>query len=87
LQAGKYGVPVLSLQIDPDGFIERHQCGIVAKGDPAGLMDGLRRMASHPDLWQNCSENIKRYVFNYHELNHKVKELNLILSEFLRHGV
>jgi glycosyltransferase involved in cell wall biosynthesis len=87
LQAGKYGVPILSLQVDPDGFIESHQCGIVAKGDPAGLIDGLRRIKSHPDLWHNCSENIKRYVFNYHELNNKVIQLNQILWEFLRHGV
>ena len=86
LQAGKCGVPILSLQVDPDGFIENHQCGIVAKGDTAGLMDGLRRIKSDPDLWQNCSENIKRYIFNYHELKSKVIQLNQILSEFLRHG-
>jgi glycosyltransferase involved in cell wall biosynthesis len=86
LQAGKYGVPVLSLQIDPDGFIERHRCGIVAKGDSIGLIDGLKRIKTHPDLWQNYSRNIRSYVFNCHELNAKVIQLNQILSEFLRHG-
>jgi glycosyltransferase involved in cell wall biosynthesis len=86
LQAGKYGVPILSLQVDPDGFIESHQCGIVAKGDSTGLIDGLKRIKTHPDLWQNYSRNIRSYVFNCHELNAKVIQLNQILSEFLGHG-
>jgi hypothetical protein len=39
LQAGKYGVPVLSLNIDPDRFIQNHNCGICANGDFDNLVD------------------------------------------------
>ena len=31
LQAGKYGVPVLSLSVDPDEFITQTGCGLVCR--------------------------------------------------------
>ena len=49
LQAGKYGVPVVSLNIDPDGFIERDACGTVAHGAFDQLVEGVRRLKQDPD--------------------------------------
>ena len=41
LQAGKYGVPIGSLVVDPDGFIERNLCGIVAHNVFEDLVEGV----------------------------------------------
>lgn len=87
LQAGKYGVPILSLQVDPDGFIEKHGCGIVAKGEFEKLVEGVRRLLSEPSIHKTYSENIRRYVLSRHELNATVSWLNQILTEFLAYGL
>jgi len=83
LQAGKYGVPVLSLNVDPDHFIQRHDCGIVAKGDVQRLADGLSLIASDPQKARYFSQNIRRYVAAYHRLEDKVRELDATLQRFL----
>jgi glycosyltransferase involved in cell wall biosynthesis len=87
LQAGKFGVPILSLQVDPDGFIEKHGCGIVAKGEFEKLAHGVRRLLSEPSIHKAYSENIRRYVLSRHELNATVSRLNQILTEFLAYGL
>jgi glycosyltransferase involved in cell wall biosynthesis len=87
LQAGKYGVPILSLQVDPDGFVEKHRCGIVAKGEVAILAEGLRRLISDSSLRKTCSENIKSYILSHHEANARVSQLNQFLKGLLPYGV
>jgi glycosyltransferase involved in cell wall biosynthesis len=83
LQAGKHGIPLLSLQVDPDGFIEKYECGKVVRGNLSNLAEGLKQMAFGTEFWHQCSENIKQYVRSHHEVNDKVKELHQILEKFV----
>ena len=83
LQAGKYGVPILSLQANPDGFIKRYGCGKVTDGNLSEFTKGMKFMISNPDFRHQCSENIKRYVRSHHDLNDKVKELDQILRNIM----
>lgn len=75
LQAGKYGIPVLSLRVDPDGFIEQHNCGFVASGDYGNLANGLSLILDEARASQ-YSQNISRYVASRHNLEDKVREVN-----------
>ena len=81
LQAGKYGVPILSLQVDPDNFIENYRCGIVAKGDMSKLINGLKAMSTYK--WQLYSKNIYNYVLEKHNLDDQVKQLMSAIENFL----
>lgn len=76
LTAGKYGIPILSLQVDPDQFIEKHGCGIVAHGDPDALSKGLQRLVSDHELWMEYSSNITRYVKEHHDLRLQAARVN-----------
>lgn len=80
LQAGKYSVPILSLQVDPDGFIERHECGIVCKGNFDELVKGLRLLRDDLDNSQRFSENIRRYVEMNHSLDKNVRTVERSLQ-------
>jgi glycosyltransferase involved in cell wall biosynthesis len=80
LQAGKYRVPILSLQVSPDDFIEKHGCGIYAHGSIEELDAGLRRLIDDPVFYSTCAENIHSYVKTYHDLNDKVNELGQIIK-------
>jgi hypothetical protein len=78
LQAGKHGVPVLSYQVDPDDFLERDECGIVAHGRFEDLVRGLRMLQR--DSSGCYANNMRRYVKEMHELNGRVCELATVIK-------
>jgi glycosyltransferase involved in cell wall biosynthesis len=85
LQAGKYGVPILSFVVDPDSFIETYECGVVAHGDFDGLVEGMRLIQADQQGPQRFSRNIKQYVAANHSLDDKVPQLDrAIRDQFVR---
>jgi glycosyltransferase involved in cell wall biosynthesis len=84
LQAGKYGVPVFSLEVDPDAMLESHGCGFWARGDLDKLADALRAAWREPP--RAMSENIRRYVAQNHELSGRVAELAALLQALPKKG-
>ena len=76
LQAGKYGVPVLSMNVDPNGFIQQEACGIVTGGQFDLLVQGMKELLLNPELSDAFSENIMEYVRKYHKLEEKALQLN-----------
>ena len=87
LQAGKYRVPVLSWQVDPDGFIARYECGICAHGDLSRLTHGLAQLSADADFRERCGNNMRTYIETHHCLEAKIDEFNQILSTMARHGL
>jgi glycosyltransferase involved in cell wall biosynthesis len=81
LQAGKYRVPIVSLQVDPDGFIARYECGIVADGDLSRLQHGVAHMYTDASLRERCGNNLYTYVETHHRLEDKIHEFNQVVSE------
>jgi len=76
LQAGKYGVPVLSLQVDPGDCICNQQCGVMANGSMERLMSGLGQLMNSEAFYRTCAGNIRQYVKDNHDLVPRVRELN-----------
>ena len=76
LQAGKYGVPLLSLNVDTDGFIEKHSCGFFLKGDTERLKVTLRMLLDDKKTANEYSSNIRSYVQQYHRKEDRVAELD-----------
>ena len=84
LQAGKYRVPVLSWQVDPDGFIARYECGVVAHGDMSRLTHGLAQLYTDANFRERCGNNMRTYVETHHRLEDKIDEFNRVLSALVR---
>ena len=80
LQAGKYRLPVLSWQVDPDGFISRYECGIVAHGDMSRLTHGLAQLYADANFRERCGKNLYTYVETHHRLEDKIDEFNQVLA-------
>lgn len=79
LEAGACGTPVLSMDVDPDGFIERHGGGILA--DEARAAAELARLHESRhwapgSLARALGENAFRHVVAHHESE-------MILSQFV----
>ncbi|MFN6204525.1 MAG: glycosyltransferase family 4 protein, partial [Acidobacteriota bacterium] len=84
LQAGKYGVPVVSLNVDPDDFIHKYMCGITTNGDFVQIVDGLRSLHLDTDRYQQYSKNIFNYAKDHHDLNGIGNDFNQMILDLLK---
>jgi glycosyltransferase involved in cell wall biosynthesis len=69
LHAWVHGIPTYTIEIDPDGIIERHDIGRVT-GSIDGLVSEVRALIADPDARREMSKRARRYV----EENHDVKD-------------
>jgi len=70
IQAGKCATPILSLNVNPDGFLDRYSCGICCGDDEVRLADSLRTMLDD----QRC-EQMGRSAREYVEANHDITKI------------
>jgi len=68
IQAGAYGATILSLQVNPDGFLDRFNCGLCACGDWVRFVDSLKYLL-HEDQYKRMGEKARKYVGKNHEIS------------------
>lgn len=61
-QAAAYGVPVASLNIDPDGLLEKHQIGRCAQGSELRLVQDVHDLIAYPRQWKRFHEQALKYA-------------------------
>ena len=66
LEAWACGVPVLTLQFDPDGVVERHRLGIAAGGSWARFVEGARSLWESRSDHDDVSRHVRSYVAEVH---------------------
>ncbi len=59
-QALAYGVPIASLNVDPDGILEKEEIGICAHGSEARLAETIQDLVTYERQWRRYHENVKR---------------------------
>lgn len=69
IQACKCGTPIMSLNVNPDDFLNRYKCGLCAKGD----RNTLKRMLA--ELLTSGSEEYGRKARLYAEQNHDITKI------------
>jgi glycosyltransferase involved in cell wall biosynthesis len=82
IQACKAGTAILSFSVNPDGFLEKHGCGLCCNGDPARLTYNLRFMLETSHYFEYGS-NARRYVERYHDVTKIADEYKAIFSRLL----
>lgn len=87
LDAGCFGVPVLSLGIDPDGMITREGGGVVTNGDLAALTMAAQEYAGNPALARDAGKRLHNYVRLRHEATARFAELSAELRDVLANSV
>ncbi len=61
-QAFSYGIPVASLNVDPDGILEKKQIGICAHGSEVRLAQAVADLIAYPRQWKRLSDNALLYA-------------------------
>ena len=80
IQACKYAAPVLSLNVNPDMFLDKYNCGISCNGDWQKLLDSLNFMLAE-DRYVNLGQNARKYVEENHDIAKIVEQYKKLFME------
>jgi glycosyltransferase involved in cell wall biosynthesis len=67
IQAAQYATPIVSLGVNPDGFLNEYNCGICCKGDVKCLSDSLRYILDG-GRYVEFGTNARSYVEKNHDI-------------------
>lgn len=81
LQAAVMGVPIVSLEVDPDGMLARHGGGLCAHGVPAALREAVLRLRREHALAERLTAAAHRYTLERHEAQGRIAELESCLVQ------
>ena len=81
VQAAKNAVPILSLNVDPDGFLEKYDCGLFARNDFDRLKDSLRKILNDEAERARLGANAYRYAKENHDIEKIINNYKTILEK------
>ncbi len=80
IQACKNGIPLLSLNVNPDQFIDEYDCGFFCGNDKSRLNLNLEFLISNRSVYSRKSKNGYNYAKKYHDIKKNVDKLAGLLS-------
>jgi glycosyltransferase involved in cell wall biosynthesis len=80
LQAGKHALPILSLNVDPDGIIKENGCGVVCGDDIDVMAAELRGLWRDEGYVRQLGRQARQYVEREHDLRVCLDELIRVLN-------
>lgn len=81
LQAMMNKTPILSLNVDPDGFIKNNNCGLISDNSFDLLVSKLEKLLSDQNLRDTISKNGYNYMLKNYDMNKNIERW----KEFLKH--
>lgn len=81
VQAAMYGVPIVSLNVNPDNFLNEYGCGFCAGSDVAGLVNGVRAVLNDEAEWSKKSLHARHYATENHDIEVNVIKLIHLIDE------
>ncbi|HQU43857.1 MAG TPA: glycosyltransferase family 4 protein, partial [Pirellulales bacterium] len=84
LQAGKYGVPVVALSVDPDGLLSRHAGGVVAHDNLPAMAEAVGRLLSDDSERRRLGTNLQSYARSRHDAAEMAGELARAIEQLMR---
>lgn len=73
IQACKWATPILSLNVNPDGFLEKYECGMCANGDWGLFANKLKQMLN-PETAKKLGNNARKYAEEFHDIYKIIKK-------------
>ncbi len=83
IQACNSATAILSLNVNPDNFLDKHNCGISCNGDWPLLVDSLRSLLEE-DRCLKMGINGKKYVEEYHDVTKIIKKYKELFEELVK---
>ena len=83
IQACKCGTPILSLNVNPDAFLDSYKCGLCARGDLQSLKKMLEQLID-PASAKEYSQNARKYAEEKHDISRIIKQYKEIFYNLVK---
>ncbi len=83
IQACTAGTPILSLNVNPDGFLDKQQCGLCACGDWDSFVKMLDKLLE-PEIARRYGANGRCYVEENHDIKKIAQQYKTIFIELIK---
>lgn len=80
IQAWLRGVPVVSLNVDPDNLIKTKKLGFFSGGDIDKLTEEIVLLIQDQKLWKKLSDNCKNFAVKHFDISKTVTKLSEIFT-------
>ena len=84
IQAMGAGTPLLSLNVNPDGFMETANCGICANGNLQQLDKALGKLLNDDELRSEMGLQARRYAVARHDITKTIHQLERMIQSVLK---
>jgi len=74
IQSCKAGTPILSLNVNPDDFLDEYNCGICTNDNWQEFVKHLKTLLSEPGGLRNLAQNARKYVEEHHNVKKNAEE-------------
>jgi len=81
VQATKNKVPIVSLNVNPDNFLENYKCGFFSRGNINQMINQIETLIGNQKLWQEMAENGYRYARENHDIKKIVEKYKEIFKK------
>jgi glycosyltransferase involved in cell wall biosynthesis len=81
LQSAKNKTPILSLSVNPNGFLDKHECGFCCNGDLFLLTKRLKELLQNKKLYGKMSKNVNKYARENHDIKINVQKFLAIIEK------
>ena len=81
VQAAKNSTPIISLNVNPDNFLNEYNCGFFCNNDFNELNNELNRILSDGDLYNRMSDNACNYAKENHDMEKNAEELYRLIMD------
>lgn len=81
LQCAVTGVPVASLEVDPDEMLSTHRCGLLANGDLEKLEHDIRTLWTNENFAESYARNFHKYALMHHSFETQTKQFETLLNK------
>ena len=85
IQACKNATAILTLNVNPDGFLDEYGCGVCCKGDEATLATELKQLLLE-DGFLRMGRNGRKYVEEKHDIAKIIDRYKTIFLELVEQG-
>ena len=79
LQAAQAKTPIISLNVNPDNFLNEYNCGIFCNNDFDSMVEQTKKLLNNKQELQLKGENCYRYLKKNHDINVIGKQLEEII--------
>ena len=84
LQAAKYGVPTVSLKVDPGGMLSQYNCGVVCMDDFEAFKRTIQSLMADTQLHETYSKQSLDYVKKNHDKDIVIPQYEKVLLELYK---